>query len=151
VKIRVLLPVLVAAGLTASLGACSIMDQLNQQSSAFDLEIGTCFNSSTLASSISQVPAIACTSAHDAEIIATGDSSVTGDYDQKAIEDAAATTCGQAMESYVGLNWIDLDLTVGYLYPDETAWHNGKRTVLCYAHTADGQPTLTASVQHQGD
>ena len=136
--------------LTASLGACSLINQVNQPSTVFDWAPGTCFNAGVLATSSTDVPTIDCRQPHDAEIIDKAASSVTGGYDAAAIRAAAQRHCDQALVQYVGVNWIDLKLVALFLYPDQEAWNNNRRDVLCYAHTADGQPTLTTSVKGKG-
>jgi len=137
---------LVAVGL----GGCSVMNKVTQQDGAFDLEPGACFSAASLTTTVSDVPTKDCAEAHDAEIIGKLMSTVTGDYDQTAITAAADKQCTQAAVDYVGPKWIDLDLSLGYLFPDQASWGNGKRTVICYARTAGNLPTLTASLKGKG-
>ncbi|MDR1806927.1 MAG: septum formation family protein [Propionibacteriaceae bacterium] len=131
----------------ASLSACSLLGGGN----AFDLEVGDCIITADLAEAFSDVPTQECSVPHDAEIIGKHASAVGDTYDEAAIAAEAEVWCNDDIESYVGPNWVDTDLIWGYFYPDPEAWSNGKRTVMCYAVTYDGESSLTSSVRGMGN
>ena len=124
---------LAAVALTAAaLAACNLIPGGNQ-TSAFDLEPGVCFDD-VEGTDVESVPTVACDQPHDNEVFAVlnypagGDEPYPGD---SAMQSYADTECKGPFQDYVGL---DYDSSVFYVFPitpSEGSWGQGDREIIC--------------------
>ena len=89
---------------------------------------------------------VSCDVAHDAEIFATfglpGKAAWPG---ETAVQQQASQGCVSRVSGYVNPQLAAASLTQEYVYPDQTAWQAGVRTVICEVRSPNGQ--LTGSVR----
>ena len=105
---------------------------------ADDLTVGTCFDVPTSAE-VTTVEKHACTEAHDAEVIFTGEYTGGSTYPlQASISDYLSTTCAPAFQTYVGIAYEDSTaFDMSYFKPSIDSWNQGDRTFTCYVHDAN--------------
>ncbi|HXG27142.1 MAG TPA: septum formation family protein [Candidatus Binatia bacterium] len=114
---------------------------------ADQLAIGQCFNEPSGTEDISTVEKRDCTQEHDAEVFFVGQ--MTGDtYPiELAFDNFVEANCLPAFEVYIGVPYADApDHDVGWFYPNENGWEDGKRTVTCYIFRVD-HAKMTQSVK----
>lgn len=117
--------------------------------SAFDLEVGDCFNTEQL-SSVDEVAVVDCASPHVYEVFglaeydaAPGDA-FPGDED---LNRAANDACRPAFEDYVGVAYDESeDWYATFINPSEETWAEGDREILCVLHTRD-ETEITGSAE----
>lgn len=110
-----------------------------QTSPVFSLRTGECVNTSGQRFSV-----VSCAVAHDAEVFASfqlPDSAWPGTTEVRA---AANAGCESRLGSYLNPQ-LALSLASTYVFPDQTAWQAGTRTVICEVRPTSGQ--LTGSVR----
>ena len=107
--------------------------------SAFDLEVGECFDGPD-SGTIEEVERIDCASPHIFEIYAAvvhsgaNNDPFPGD---EAIATFAEDECIAAFEPFVGLDYDSSELFIFYLQPTEETWQIGDREVLCTVYLED--------------
>jgi hypothetical protein len=107
--------------------------------SAFDLEIGNCFDTPepTL---VEEVERIDCASPHTYEVYAAplhpaaNNAPYPGD---EPLATFAEDECIAAFEPFVGLDYDSSELFIFYLQPTDETWSVGDREVLCSVHLED--------------
>lgn len=112
------------------------------------LELGNCFDVSTEATEVSQVPTIDCAKPHDAEVYHLFDLASDITYDEEVIYDTAAQGCLGAFAGYVGVDFYDTSvehLDIYTLYPLEEGWKNGDHGVVCSIVSVTVGEKLTGS------
>jgi hypothetical protein len=122
---------------TASQAAAS--DAAGEMVSAFDLEVGDCFDTPdpTL---VEEVERIDCASPHTYEIYAAvlhpggNNDPYPGD---EALATFAEDECIAAFEPFVGLDYDSSELFIFYLQPTDETWRVGDREVLCSVYLED--------------
>ncbi|MDR1212894.1 MAG: septum formation family protein [Propionibacteriaceae bacterium] len=148
---------LAALGLAGLLASCSLFNTSANRGEdgdivsgggldVFSISVGDCFivpNDDT----VSEIAALPCSQAHDAEFTAKFDVSITS-FDEYDIRAEAEEYCEAVMYSYVGPNWEEAGFDYSWLSPTEGSWGNGDREVDCFAYTMD--VNLTSSVQGMG-
>ncbi len=152
------------AGLAAALGGCSLLssepgrDADSQITEAGNIgadafQVGDCMISADLEQTFTEVPAVPCSQAHDAEVISLVTVMSSSEYDEAAITAEADTACLEDMATYVGANWETVEngnLVVNYFYPTSGSWDAGDRTITCVAVDGSGELSLTSSVKGIG-
>jgi hypothetical protein len=119
------------------------------QGNVFSLKVGDCFNQpSATASSVSNVPIVPCTGAHDAEVYFVFDypnapASYPGD---EAVRTAAENGCKPAFTTWVGLDFDHSIYGFSYLRPTSDSWDAKDRTIDCVIVSSDENP-LTGSAK----
>lgn len=113
--------------------------------SVFSLANGDCFNNPPGTTSVENVTAIPCTSPHSAQVFAefnlTGsDFSYPG---QSKVESDAQSGCNARL-STLDKSKLNNNMTIHFLFPQESAWIDGQRTVNCLI--VNPTPTLTQSL-----
>ncbi|MDR1077569.1 MAG: septum formation family protein [Propionibacteriaceae bacterium] len=148
---------LAALSLAGLLAACSLFNTSANRGDdgditsggsldVFSVAVGDCFIVPD-GETVSEIAAMPCSQAHDAEFV--GKVNVTlAAFDKSAISDEAESFCLDAMDSYVGPNWMDTPLDLSWLLPTEGSWSNGDREIACFAYSDD--VNLTASVRGMG-
>jgi hypothetical protein len=111
---------------------------------ANELEVGTCVVDLDALES-AQIDTVSCDDEHRFELIASfdleGDPEFPGEGE--VAEDAEEGCTGERFTEYVGQSYEDAaDLLVTPVPPSEDTWEGAEdRTVLCFAHTAEAEPT----------
>jgi hypothetical protein len=144
-KLRTIIPLVVIAGI---IGAVLFATRDNQ--SAFDLDVGLCFDVPT-ETSVSTVTKRDCTTPHDAEIFHNAEYSGSTEYPTSiTFENFVEETCLPIFGTYVGVAYDDAeDLTVGWFYPTSESWADNDRTVTCYLGRLD-EAKLSKSMKGSG-
>jgi hypothetical protein len=115
--------------------------------SAFDLEVGDCFDAPDV-EAVTDVELIDCEEPHRYESYHIENH--PAGRDEPFIGDEAMTTyaddiCIGAFEQFVGVPWEESSLTYFFLQPTADTWEEiGDREVLCAVYSTDGD--LTGSV-----
>lgn len=109
-------------------------------SPVFLLKTGDCFDPQGQQS----YTLVACDTPHQAEVFATFALTGTSWLGSAAIQHQASSGCASRLTEYVNPQ-LAISLSSTYVYPDETAWQAGTRTVICEVRATSGQ--LTGSVR----
>lgn len=109
------------------------------QKSAFDLEVGDCFDTDDL-SGVSDVTVVDCAASHTYEVF--GLTSVPGDATASfpgtdALNTTADAACRPDFVDYVGVDFNDSEWSGTFLNPSESTWGTGDREIVCVLHTQD--------------
>jgi hypothetical protein len=123
----------------AAASQAAASDPAGEMVSAFDLEVGDCFDTPdpTL---VEEVERIDCASWHTYEIYAAvlhsggNDDPFPGD---EPLATFAEDECIAAFEPFVGLDYDSSELFIFYLHPTEETWQIGDREVLCSVYLED--------------
>lgn len=153
---------LLAVGLALGLTSCSLFGGADTDRDsdgqivesgdvgAFNLKVGDCVVLNDLeGDTVTNVPGVPCSEAHDAEVIDRFDVVDLEDYDVAAVTEQADAGCTSAINRVVGPNWSAIGLVATYLYPVDDGWTRGDRRVTCLA-VANGL-VLTSSVAGTGN
>jgi hypothetical protein len=109
-------------------------------SPVFSLKTGDCFDPQGQQS----YTLVACDTPHQAEVFATFALTGTSWPGSAAVQHQASSGCASRLTGYVNPQ-LAISLSSTYVYPDETAWQAGTRSVICEVRAASGQ--LTGSVR----
>jgi len=105
-----------------------------QESAAYSLQPGDCLNLLNDGS----YSLVSCSTSHDAEVYGrfrlTG-SKYPGDA---AIQSTVTSGCATLLSAYINPQYADIGFSQEYVYPDQTAWTAGERTVVCEASFDSG-------------
>ncbi len=107
--------------------------------SAFDLEVGQCFNADDV-STVDQVTAVSCDASHVYEVFGLSDYEAADDADfpgDDALSSSADEACRPAFEDYVGVAYDDSEWFGTFINPSEETWAEGDREIVCVLHTED--------------
>ncbi|WP_116949454.1 DUF4190 domain-containing protein [Jiangella endophytica] len=117
--------------------------------STYDVEIGDCLNGLRDvedASSVTSLPAVPCTEAHEGEVFASFELAA-GDYPGlDGITAQADARCAAALLTYSPRAYENPEIGLSYLYPQQPSWPRD-REVVCIAVAVEG--TLTGSLANQ--
>lgn len=111
----------------------------------FGLRAGQCLDSSQNGLSVT---VLSCATPHEAEVFATF--SLTGSSwpGSSAVRQQANSGCADRIASYLNPQLLNAGLTQQYIYPDQSAWKAGVRTVVCEVSSDSGP--LSGSVRSSG-
>jgi hypothetical protein len=114
---------------------------------AIDLRVGDCFDlKDPSADEITDVTARPCTDPHEYELFWTGNMPAGAYPSEVAFDAFFSANCIDAFTTYVGRTYADSKLDIYWLYPLESGWDEGDRSIQCAAyHPNDNQ--LTSSVR----
>jgi hypothetical protein len=108
----------------------------------FKLRPGDCINS---APNGLTVTVLSCGTPHDAEVFATFALPKSSWPGNTAVEQAAGTACASKLGGYLNPDLASAGLAQEFVYPNQTAWQAGERTVVCEVSSSTGK--LTGSVR----
>jgi hypothetical protein len=108
----------------------------------FKLRPGDCVNS---APDGLAVTVLSCGTPHDAEVFATFALPASSWPGNTAVEQAAGNGCASRLGGYLNPNLASVGLAQEFVYPNQTAWQAGERTVVCEVSSSTGK--LTGSVR----
>lgn len=101
----------------------------------FSLKVGNCFNDPGQGADVASVTAIVCDQSHDAQVIGIG-TLTESSADSPAVTTDANTQCQNfASSSAVDQTKVSTNAQIIYFTPDDTAWANGERTLICAINT----------------
>jgi hypothetical protein len=107
----------------------------------FKLRPGDCINS---ASNGLTVTVLSCGTPHEAEVFATYALPKSSWLGNTAVEQEAGTGCASRLGGYLNPDLANAGLAQEFVYPNQTAWQAGERTVVCEVSSSTGK--LTGSV-----
>lgn len=113
--------------------------------SAFDLDVGNCFNQPDSGSAVGEVTLVDCDEPHDFEVFHLVDAEDGEFPGESAVNEFADVACAAAFEGYVGRDYQSSALYISYLYPTASTWQEGDREVVCLLRMDNGQ--LTGSMR----
>ncbi|MGH8936240.1 MAG: septum formation family protein [Acidimicrobiia bacterium] len=108
--------------------------------SAFEVEVGDCFNDPEDLSAVVDVEAVPCQQAHDNEIFALPqypagpEEAYPGDEE---VDSFAEQACLEAFAGYVGIPYEDSVFIYGTISPRAETWADGDREVICILYDPD--------------
>jgi Septum formation len=111
----------------------------------FALRPGECLDSGTSGLSFTL---LACSKPHDAEVFARFALTGSSWPGSTAVQQEAGNGCAGRLDSYLNPQLASAGLAQEYVYPDQTAWQAGERTVVCEVRSPTGP--LTGSVRNPG-
>lgn len=106
---------------------------------ALSLQVGDCLADSTVGE-VNDVPVVPCNESHDSEVFSVFDLP-DGEFpgDMTVDEDAEEGCTGEDFAEYVGIEYAESDLDVGFIKPSRDTWNGiDDREVICLAATLDG-------------
>ena len=109
---------------------------------AFGLRAGQCINSGPNAL---DVTVLSCARPHDAEVFATFSLPATAWPGASAVQADASVGCASRLGGYLNPDLATIDLAQEFIYPNQSAWQAGERTVVCEVRATSGR--LTGSVR----
>ena len=107
--------------------------------SAFDLDVGECFNQPESGSAVGEVELVECDEPHDFEVFHLVDVEDGEFPGESAVNEFADVACAAAFEGYVGRDYQSSGLYVSYLHPTAASWAEGDREVVCLLRMDNGQ------------
>jgi len=104
------------------------------------LEVGDCFDDPPgLVDTVTNVDVIDCADAHDNEVYVVVDFPDEGGYPgDDAVREFADETCIREFEAFVGFDYLQSELDLGYFWPTDESWDAGDRAVQCFVYELDG-------------
>jgi Septum formation len=112
---------------------------------AFGLRAGQCINSGPNAL---DVTVLSCARPHDAEVFATFGLPATAWPGASTVQADASGGCASRLGGYLNPDLATIDLAQEFIYPNQSAWQAGERTVVCEVRATSGR--LTGSVRAKG-
>lgn len=115
---------------------------------ATSLKVGDCLADDPDTEEVSDVDVVPCTQPHESEVYAAMDIDA-GEYPgQEAVETMAQDFCLAEFQPYIGTEYADSLVDIGYLTPTSYSWTLGNdREILCTAYRVDGEK-LTSTVRN---
>ena len=110
------------------------------EAAVFRLRPGECIDSPNGSSPT----VVSCTVPHDAEVFGTFTLPGSAWPGTKAVQQEASAGCGTRLTSYLNPQ-LAISLAQTYVYPGQSDWNAGTKTVICEVRAASGQ--LTESVR----
>ena len=118
--------------------------------SAFELQVGDCFDDPSDTEVIKEVPERECAAPHDNEVYANRAMPNESWPGEEAVWDWADEACLAEFEPYVGASYEASSLDFAWLVPTEASWNGiDDRTVTCFLYDLDYEK-LTGSVRNAG-
>jgi len=111
--------------------------------SVFRLGVGDCLNSGP--DGISSPTVVPCSQPHDAEVYARFALAGHGWPGSAAIGTQARQGCNARLGGYLNPQLATTVLAESYVFPDQGAWNEGERTIICEIRSTAGK--LTGSVR----
>ena len=111
----------------------------------FALRPGECLDSGSSGLSFTL---LACSKPHDAEVFARFALTGSSWPGSAAVQQEAGNGCADRLGGYLNPQLASAGLAQEYIYPDQSAWQAGERTVVCEVRSPTGP--LTGSVRNPG-
>jgi Septum formation len=140
---RIIFAVIALIAVSSLLAACG-------GKSAFELQVGDCFDDPESFEEVDEVPERDCEEPHDNEVYANRDIPGTEWPGQATVEEWADEACLEEFEPYVDATYEASALQFGWLIPTEASWNEiDDRTVTCILYDMNLEK-LTGSMQGSG-
>ncbi len=111
--------------------------------SAFDIQVGDCFDLPKPNGEVADVGGVPCTDPHDAEVYGTFDLDGADYPGADRVTRLADRGCKQRFADFVGLAYRRSELEMQYLYPTERSWvAQDDREVVCSVTEPKGKTTV---------
>ena len=110
----------------------------------FSLGVGDCFDNPKDATSIHSVSAVPCSSPHNAQVFGQFHLSGTLYPGSSTVQHSAATDCNGKVVANLDQKKINNSMEIRYIFPLETSWYLGQRTISCIVVTPSD--SLTSSL-----
>jgi hypothetical protein len=139
---------LVIAGVVAGLQPSADRNEAGEITSggdvsAFDIQVGDCFDLPNPNGEVTDVGGVPCTDPHDAEVYGTFDIDGTDYPGTDRVTQLADRGCKQRFADFVGLAYRKSELEMQYLYPTERSWDaQDDREVVCSVTEPKGKTTV---------
>jgi hypothetical protein len=102
-----------------------------------NLKVGQCLNGIDAAgATLTTLPVVACTTAHEGEVVSTFNLTGSTFPGDSAIETQAKEKCFTELDRYSPSTKDDETIDLFYLHPTRLSWGAGDRQVICIAHFA---------------
>jgi Septum formation len=111
----------------------------------FSLRPGDCINSAPNGLSAT---VLSCATPHDAEVFAAFGLAGSSWPGNAVVQQEAGSGCVSRINGYLNPEFAEAGFAQEYIYPDQSAWQAGVRTVICEVRASSGQ--LTGSVRKGG-
>jgi hypothetical protein len=151
---RLLVVVVLGLIVVGIVGGVVFRDRIS--SSTSDLAVGDCFDAPSMAlasgspgGEIEDVQHHPCSEPHVYETFAVfRHPAVNGDPypGSETLFSYAETNCLPPFATYVGVDFQESVLSVGYIVPQEAGWLSGERTISCFLGSSDDSP-VTGSLK----
>ena len=108
----------------------------SSETSAFDLELGDCFDTEDV-TTVADVVVVDCDASHVYEVFGVSDFDAGANEafpGEQPLNDAADEACRPAFEDYVGVPYDVSEWFATYVNPSEGTWEQGDREILCVLH-----------------
>lgn len=136
------------AALSVALAAVGCSDDGKDE--ANDLEVGDCV-AGDLRTKADEVEVVDCEDEHVVQAIGSFEAEDGGFPGDEELAALGFDRCqGDLFEAFVGIPYVESStIWSSWLVPDDAAWEDGDRTVVCLVHTQDHEPT-TGSYEGAG-
>lgn len=105
-------------------------------SSAPTAAVGDCLNVAINETTVTELARVSCEQEHDVEVYFVGASKLEA-HDGVALNDEAQQLCLREFWDFVGVLYPESVLDIYYLYPEENAWEQGDREIICGVYEPD--------------
>ena len=107
--------------------------------SVYSLEVGDCFDDPpSQAAEVEGVDEASCSESHDNEVYSVADHPASGDApypDADALDAYSSGYCLSVFETYVGIDYQESRLEIGYFFPLRDGWEDADdREVVCFLY-----------------
>lgn len=115
-----------------------------------DLTVGTCFNDPKDFDYTQPLVTLPCPTPHTNEVFALVDSELNGDYPgEDSLYFSGVEQCKPNFEPYIGLPYEESVLEIYVLFPTQSEWESGLRTLTCLVYDPENF-VLDRSVRDSG-
>lgn len=123
----------------AAIAICALLVGACGQA-ALLLDVGDCFDDPPGATDVvNNVDLVDCDSPHDNEMYAVVEYPNEGGYPgDDEVREFADETCIREFETFVGFDYLQSELDLGYFWPTDESWDAGDRAVQCFVYELDG-------------
>ena len=109
------------------------------QVSAFDIRVGDCFDDAGAGDEFTSLPAVPCADAHDNEVYAVFDTTLTSYPGEEQMWESAQAACLDRFEPFVGRDYESSSLDLFAMYPTDASWsQQNDREVVCAVYDMNG-------------
>ena len=107
----------------------------DSQSDVFTIKVGDCFNDPNASDTVTTVPTVPCTGAHDYEAFASIIVDGTSYPGDTAVQTQGEGGCKAQFQTFVGIAYDSSTLNFSYYYPTQQSWdQRGDREILCFVY-----------------
>ena len=115
------------------------------------LEVGDCFDSANSTPDYNFAWVLDCSASHDSEVYHVGQVPDPGSYPTPDLWTTYATgQCAPDLVTYLGDGWVSdkINLMPMIVYPSQSMWESGDRTLVCWVQDMDGPINQSVTQPH---